>query len=639
MLTATRPPVGPAHGPDGLLTDVLQRAAVDHPDVVAVVDEGHRLTHAELWDAAVAMAAGLRELGVSPGDPVVLQLPNWWETVVAVWGVLLAGGVVVPVVPIYRRHELELIVGQVRPAAVVAAAEWRRRALAAELASVVATAAVDSTVVAVRGDAPGAVPLRRLLERAPASRSPHRHAGAHQDPPGGPVSGDPAPGDPDAIAVVLYTSGTTAQPKGVLHSHRTLLAEVASVAEWCDLDGTDRVFMASPLSHVTGLAYGVLLPAHLGTGVVLQDRWDPDRAAALVDTQGCTFTVAATPFLRGLTDTHQQRGRSNLRIFVCGGADVPAELVRRAIRVLGTRVVRTYGSSELPTSTMADPFGDVLAAADGDGLPMGSNEIRLDRSLPIDGDGGSGDDGDGTGELQVRGPELFLGYVDAGLNEEAFTDDGFFRTGDLATIDQGGALRIVGRVKDIVNRGGEKLSAAEIEEVLLTHPAVTDVAVVGSPDPILGERVCAWVVPAAGRQVDLDALRRHVTDAGLALQKAPERLELVDELPRTASGKLQRYVLRDRLRTEAPSGEAPGGASGEESSGVSREAPGGLSGEAPGGASGEAPGGASGEAPEEASGAMTSGARGTVDAAAPGDGGTGPANRELGVRRLRRAGQ
>jgi cyclohexanecarboxylate-CoA ligase len=319
-----------------------------------------------------------------------------------------------------------------------------------------------------------------------------------------------------------------------------LLAEARDVASWCRLGPADRVFMPSPLSHITGLSYGIVLPAEVGCGVVLQDRWEPGAAADLVEATGCTFTVSATPFLRGLAEAYAGRGPSSLRVFVCGGADIPAELVRRAHHVMGTRVVRTYGSTELPTSSMADPFGDLDAAATGEGKAMGGNEMVLR------------DDGDSRPELLVRGPELFLGYLDPELNAAAFTGDGYFRTGDEARIDADATLHITGRIKDIINRGGEKFSVAEVESRLLEHPAVRDVAVVSYPDPLLVERACAYVVPAPGCAPTLGELREHLVAAGLAVQKAPERLVLVAELPRTASGKVQRYLLREELRSGTP---------------------------------------------------------------------------------------
>ena len=517
MLTPTRPHAFDYDLPGLTFVDCLRRAVAEHGDVTAVVEGDFSATFAELAAAAERVATGLRERGVRPGDRVVTQLPNWWESVVVSWGTFLAGAVLVPVVPIYRTHEMRFIISQVQPRAVIAPAWFRSYPHAAELRTVIDELGVGAAVLSVRGETPGAEALDALLDQT--------------------TEPSEAASRPDDIAVILYTSGTTSQPKGVLHSHQTLLAEARDVAAGCRLDGADRVFMASPLSHITGLSYGIVLPVDLGCAVVLQDRWDPQAAVRLIEESGCTFTVSATPFLRGLADAYDGRGPSRLRVFVCGGADIPAELVRRASRIMSTRVVRTYGSTELPTSSMADPFGDLDAAATGEGKPMGRNEMVVR------------DEGDGP-ELLVRGPELFLGYLDAELNQGAFTDDGYFRTGDQARVEIDSTVRITGRIKDIINRGGEKFSVAEGEALLLDCPSVRDVAVVSFPDPVLVERACAYVVPAPGCAPTLEELREHLLAAGLAVQKAPERLVIVADLPRTASGKVQRFVLREELRHE-----------------------------------------------------------------------------------------
>ena len=517
MLTPTRPHAFDYDLPGLTFVDCLRRAVAEHGDVTAVVEGDFSATFAELAAAAERVATGLRERGVRPGDRVVTQLPNWWESVVVSWGTFLAGAVLVPVVPIYRTHEMRFIISQVQPRAVIAPAWFRSYPHAAELRTVIDELGVGAAVLSVRGETPGAEALDALLDQT--------------------TEPSEAASRPDDIAVILYTSGTTSQPKGVLHSHQTLLAEARDVAAGCRLDGADRVFMASPLSHITGLSYGIVLPVDLGCAVVLQDRWDPQAAVRLIEESGCTFTVSATPFLRGLADAYDGRGPSRLRVFVCGGADIPAELVRRASRIMSTRVVRTYGSTELPTSSMADPFGDLDAAATGEGKLMGRNEMVVR------------DEGDGP-ELLVRGPELFLGYLDAELNQGAFTDDGYFRTGDQARVEIDSTVRITGRIKDIINRGGEKFSVAEVEALLLDCPSVRDVAVVSFPDPVLVERACAYVVPAPGCAPTLEELREHLLAAGLAVQKAPERLVIVADLPRTASGKVQRFVLREELRHE-----------------------------------------------------------------------------------------
>ncbi len=513
MLTATRPHPAAEAVPTPTLTDRLRSTVASSPDAEALVDGDTRLTWDELMTRAESFAAGLRERGIAAGDVVLIQLPNWWEAVIAVWGTWLAGGVVLPVVPIYRARELTFIIDQVDPAAVVAPQSYRGHDHAAELRDL----APDRLVVGVRtvGAMSGVVPFDDV---AGPAVSPH------------------APVSPDDIALVLYTSGTTSAPKGALHSHRTLLAESGSIVDVCRLSDVDRVFMPSPLSHITGLSYAIVLPADVGAAAVLLDRWDPEVAVDLVERERCTFTVSATPFLRGLTDVYASRPDSSsaLQTFVCGGADIPPDLVRRAHAVMGTAVVRTYGSTEMPTLAMADPFGDLDAAAAAEGEAIGRNEMVVRN------------DENGAGELLARGPELFLGYVDATLNEPSFTHDGWFRTGDVASIDDG-ILRISGRIKDIINRGGEKYSAAEVEWALLSHPWVAEIAIVGYPDDDLGERACAFVVPSTADVPTLGDLRAHLLAAGFAIQKSPERIKIVDVLPRTASGKIQKFRLREGL--------------------------------------------------------------------------------------------
>ncbi|CUR59866.1 putative fatty-acid--CoA ligase [metagenome] len=518
MLSATRPH-RLAHGVRAAtLPARLYAAATAAPQAPALVDSDTRLTYADLVGRAERFAAGLHSRGVGPGDVVLIQLPNWWETVVAVWGTWLAGGVVLPVVPIYRAHELGFILDQVRPAAVVTAAHYRGYDHAVELRSLMDRHALPGSVIAARSSS--------LLSGITAYDDV---AATDLDPP-------PIATDPDDIALVLYTSGTTSSPKGVLHSHRTLLAESASIRDACALGAADRVFMPSPLSHITGLSYAVVLTADLGAASVLLDRWDAAGAVEVIEAERCTFTVSATPFLRGLAETYEARaaGGSSLRTFVCGGADIPPPLVLRAGEVMGTKVLRTYGSTEMPTLAMARLDDPTTVAAFDEGPEIGANQMQLRATQ------------DGMVELVCRGPELFLGYLDAELNEHSFTPDGYFRTGDAASIENG-RLRISGRIKDIINRGGEKYSAAEVEWALLTHPLVAEVSIVGYPDDTLGERACAFVVARGDTGPSLTDLREHLLEAGFAVQKAPERLEIVASLPRTASGKIQKFRLRQGL--------------------------------------------------------------------------------------------
>ena len=483
---------------------------------LAVVDGAVQLTYAELAERVDALAGALEDLGVTPGRPVLVQLPNWWEALVTYHAVARIGAVVNPVIPIYRHAELSFIVEQSRPAAIVVPGTFRGTDHAAMLQEVTDRVGHRAPIVVVRAPAiAGTTAFDDLVADRPA-------------PPA-------AEARPDDIALLLYTSGTTAAPKGVLHSHQTLVYECRSILQRCGLGADDAVFMGSPVTHITGFLYGYAMPPMVGATSVLLDVWDPDVAADLIERHGCRFTVAATPFLKGLIETYEARGAtSSLRAFGCGGADVPPELVRRAAKVIGDGVSRVYGSSEFPTYSFGLPGDRVEKRAETDGYPIGPVEARLDGAV------------DGVGELLVRGPELFHGYLDAALNADSFTDDGYFRTGDLASFDADGYLTIHGRKKDIIIRKGENISAREVEDQLFDHEKVLDVAVVALPDEERGELACAVVVtddPALG----LRDLQRHLEARGVAKQKWPERLQLVESLPRTASGKVQKFLIRERL--------------------------------------------------------------------------------------------
>jgi cyclohexanecarboxylate-CoA ligase len=503
------------------------------PAQVAVVEGDRRLSYAELGEQAVGLAGRLAALGVGHGDVVTVQLPNWWESSVVYQALCVLGCVVNPVVPIYRERELGFIVNQARPAAIVIPHHFRGFDYVDMVDRLLSAAAVRAPVVVVR--ASGELPDGFMTaEGLPAGAS----------------ATGPSPANPDDVCLLLYTSGTTADPKGVLHSHDTLVYEVQSIIDTCSIGQGDTIFMPSPVTHITGFLYGLLMPPMLGSKVALLDIWDPAAAVDLVERESCRVTVGATPFLHGMLEEHARRRQpSSLRIFMCGGADVPPPLVRRATDVLGAHVARVYGSSEFPTFCCGRPGDDLDVCADTDGKPIGPVSSRLDAETA------------GVGELLLKGPDLFLGYLDAGLNAAAFSEDGFFRTGDLASIDGRGAVTIRGRQKDIIIRGGENISAKEVEDLLYGHPLVREVAVVAMPDPMLVERVCAFVVPVDGATLTLDDLVGFLDGKGLARQKYPERLELVDELPTTPSGKVQKYLLRQQLRdTPAAGAEHPSGA-------------------------------------------------------------------------------
>ncbi|GLZ06624.1 cyclohexanecarboxylate-CoA ligase [Actinomadura sp. NBRC 104412] len=482
-----------------------------------VVDGATRLDSGALLSAVAVQQARLRAAGVRRGDVVGVQLPNWWEAVAtahALWGM---GAVVCPVPVNFRAAELERILAACDIAAFVAPARYRNTRHPEMIRAATARAGRDVPVLTVRDP--------EAAEDEVSASEPELDAGL------------------DDVCVLMFTSGTTGVPKGVLHSHRTLLSDAWSIARLFRLDG-DRVYMPSPVGHITGLVYGVMMPLLVGGSVVLQAEWDAAAGVDIVEANACTFSVGATPFLRGLCDEYARRGTTSaLTGFVCGGADVPPNLVRRATEVLDAVVVRAYGLTEMPTVTCGGPDDPERIRADTDGRLTGSSQARL--ADPVN----------GVGELEVRGPELCLGYLDARHTAESFTADGWFRTGDLATISPDGGITIAGRVKDIVVRGGENISVKEVEDYLLEHPAVADVAIVGVPDDTLGERACAFVVTREDASPPtLRELGGFLLEHDIAKHKLPEYLLVTDRLPRTESGKIQKFRLRERAVRELAEG-------------------------------------------------------------------------------------
>jgi cyclohexanecarboxylate-CoA ligase len=503
------------------LADALERTAARRGPEVAVVDAGVRLSFAELRRLVTAAARGLARLGVAPGAVVSIQLPNWWETVVLFGAVARLGAVIHPILPTHRRQELELTIAEAGSRLLVVPQAYRgfdHLALANELRA----APGIERIVVVRGAAGhGASAFAELLEATSVSLPP---------PPRG-----------DSLLLLMYTSGTSAEPKGVLHSHDALLYEARSLERAHGLAPADTVLMPSPLAHVSGFVHATLVPFVLGTRAVLADVWDPDAALRSIERERVTYMVGAPLFLSDLcTHPHLDPGRiASLRLFSCGGADVSPDLVLDARRRLGCVVKRVYGSTELPTLTTSAQDDPPARAAFTDGRPIWAAEAK------VVGEGGEEVPRGIEGDVLGRGPECFLGYRNPAHDADAFAPGAWFRTGDLGAVDERGYLTITGRRKDIVIRKGEKLSAAEVEEAIRKHPAVADVAVIAVPDRATGERACACVVTRDGTPLPLPVLIAFLRDSGMATRKLPERIESFERLPRTASGKIAKAALRE----------------------------------------------------------------------------------------------
>ncbi len=347
----------------------------------------------------------------------------------------------------------------------------------------------------------------------------------------------------DDAVVILWTSGTTSEPKGVVHTHQSLRVEADTIAAAHAMSPGESLLLPMPVTHVAGLTYGVLLPVTNGITTVLMDTWEPGRALELVEEQSIAVMISTPVFMRTMIDhpTFAATDRASVRLFSLGGAGVAPAMVREGAAEFDCWCKRTYGSTEYPTLTTGRAGDTPERDATTDGPLIGAAELRIvDPATLADLAAGV------PGELLARGPEMFTGYLDNALDAEAFVAGGWFRTGDLATYD-GEYLTIVDRLKDIIIRGGENISAQEVEALLVTHPTIAEAACVAMPDPVMGEKVCAFVIAHPGAAPELDAVRTHLVERGLARFKLPERLEIRESLPRTASGKVQKAPLRGEL--------------------------------------------------------------------------------------------
>jgi acyl-coenzyme A synthetase/AMP-(fatty) acid ligase len=499
------------------------------PDAIVYhLENGPGRTFSAVALEARRLITALQSLGLRSGDVVSFQLPNWTEVAAIDIACAALGLVVNPVVPIYRDRELRFILADSRSRLIFVPERFRSIDYAAMLLGLQPELPDLAHIVTVRAAGPIAGTLRYEDITAVDPVDPATLA----------------PVDPDSVKCRLYTSGTTGFPKAVLHSHNTLRRINENSAEHAGIGRGDVMLMPSPVTHITGYSSGINLPFASEASTALMERWDADAAIDFIHRVGGSLTVGATPFLQELLDAAERRADPlpTLRQFLCGGAAVPPQLVRRAYRVLANcRTMRVYGSTELPIITLGWRDNPELAATT-DGQPWGY-EVRILDDAGVEVSPGT------DGEIAARGPGMFLGYADAQQNTEAHTADGFFLTGDIGHLTPEGAVRITDRKKDIIIRGGENLSAKEIEDVLHSHPAIREAAVVSMPHERLGEGVCACLILREGAEApDLQAISAFCNAAGMARQKFPERLVVMPDFPRTPSGKIRKDQLRRALR-------------------------------------------------------------------------------------------
>ncbi len=519
----------PDRGFDEFLVEAIRRS----PDKTALVADradlgagaARRIGFGELGDLVGRAAAALRSMGVGPGDVVAVQLPNWWEFVVAALACGRIGAVVNPLMPIFRERELHYMLEFAEAKVLIVPRLFRGFDHELMAASLQAGLPALQRVIVVDGAGDNAFD-RCLL------------GGAERlDPPADPAR---AALRPDATAVVMFTSGTTGSPKGVMHTSNSLVACNNALAGRFGLVADDVLLACSPLGHMTGYAAVMLLGIRLGATVVLQDIWEVHRGVALMAAEGVTYTAASTPFLSDICNAVAGGAPrpDRLRAFLCGGAPIPPVLIDRAARELDLKVCSLWGMTESLSSTLTEPSRAADKSSLTDGRSLDGVEVKV-----VDSDGQRLPVGQ-TGRLLVRGAQMFSGYYKRPALQ-TFDAEGWFDTGDLAYMDDEGYIRINGRTKDVLIRGGENVPVFEIEALLYRHPAVAMAAIVGYPDERLGERACAFVVTKPGAAFDLAALQAYMAESKVAKQYWPERVELLPQLPATPSGKIQKFKLRE----------------------------------------------------------------------------------------------
>ena len=517
---------------DETMFDLVERQADATPDKVFIFDSTTKLTYRELRDQALSLALGLRRSGLHKGDRVAAQLPNWTEFVLVATALSRIGAILVPIMPIYRSDEVAYILRHSGARAAVMAETFKDFSYLDMFKDLQRESPDLEQLIVARGSGKdGATPLETLLADSP----PTSEIGAEL--------GD-RPSADDGFMIV-YTSGTTSRPKGCFHTFNTLRASAEAIAHSLDYTNDDVQFGPSPITHSTGLITSCLLPLVRGGSSHLMEAWDPADGLRRIKAYRCTVTVTATAFLQMLMGAYDpaQHDASSVRYWVCAGSPIPSTVVHDAEKVLsGGRVLSLYGRSENMLTTMCTGDDDPERSATSDGSALAGASVQI-----VDADGNEVPRGQ-EGDICYKGPSHMLEYFhDPEQTDVLFTPDGYSRSGDLGYMDEGGYVRVTGRLKDIVIRGGLNISARELEELLVDHPAVSDVAVVGMPDERLGEKVCVYVVPAADTTITLDDIVGYLRERKLATPKLPERLELVDSLPMTATGKVQKHVLRDDI--------------------------------------------------------------------------------------------
>lgn len=523
---------------DETMFDLLSAQSERRPDKVFATDGQRSLTYREMHDSALRLAAGLHARGWRAGDTVAVQLPNWVEFIEVVAALSRLGIITVPIMPIYRRDEVGYVASHADIRAIITPSTFKGFDYL-EMYRDVRTDRPDLEILVARPDE-----AAETLARTDGSGVTTVDAVRADTVPDS--SALPTPPSPDDPFLIVYTSGTTSRPKGCVHTFNTYCSGARTLTKAFGYTEDDVQFGPSPITHTTGLVTSVLVPLLSGAATHVMAEWEPKRGAAEIARFGCTQAVTATTFLQMLLEAYdsEHHDLSSLRLWVCAGAPIPRAVVERAHQTLPhLKVLSLYGRSENLMTTTCTVTDDTSRALDSDGSAQPGHDVAIvdehGREVP------RGNEGD----IAYRGPSHMIGYLgDPAETQALFTPDGLSRSGDLGVMDADGFVRVTGRTKDIIIRGGMNISARELEDHLVAHPALSDSAVVGYPDDRLGERVAVFVVTREGHpEPTVDELRTYLTHHGVAIQKTPEKVINVSNLPMTATGKVQKHLLRKHV--------------------------------------------------------------------------------------------
>ncbi|QPF39053.1 cyclohexanecarboxylate-CoA ligase [Acinetobacter sp. TTH0-4] len=514
----------------------LQTALQQNPDKTALVSfktdkkSERAFSYQQLWEMTNKIALGLKHLGVSKNDVVSCQLPNWWEFTLLYLACSRIGAVLNPLMPIFRERELEFMLRHGESKVLVVPKIFRNfdhEQLANQLKAKIETL---EHVVVIDGNTENnfnALLVNHGLDNhlAAVTALDDFNLGA------------------DDITQLIFTSGTTGEPKGVMHTSNTLYSNIVPYAKRLNLNENDVVLMASPMAHQTGFMYGLIMPIELNAKVILQDVWEVSQAVELIHQHQVSFTMASTPFLNDLSNTvaeHHDQVNS-LKTFLCAGAPIPGPLVQKARETLGVKVISAWGMTECGAITTTLISDEDERSYNTDGVALPGVEIKITNKQ------GQQKAVNEAGRLMIRSCSSFGGYLKRSHLNDTDQDD-WFDTGDIAYQDEQGYIRICGRKKDVIIRGGENIPVAEIESLLYKHPNIAVIAIVAYPDERLGERACAIVkLKDPTQQLKFTDMVEFLKTHNLAMQYIPERLEIWDEIPMTPSGKIQKFKLRDLL--------------------------------------------------------------------------------------------